>query len=140
MIFHQDYSHAVADLRHLGIRPPCLIKGEQYIPIAFYAGCASAPGLRPPRLRATTSRSWRTPGSTRPGTRATGCGTGCPGPEYSVWLPTCQCIGSRIRKVKVGGELLDHAAVAFAQHVQPAGQVVDSGQAGVPGRLSTWSS
>ncbi len=29
----------------LGIRPPCLIKGEQFIPIAFYAGCASAPGV-----------------------------------------------------------------------------------------------
>jgi hypothetical protein len=29
-------------------RPPCLIKGEQYIPVAFYAGCASAPGLADP--------------------------------------------------------------------------------------------
>ncbi len=44
VIFHEDYSRVVADLRHLGVRPPCLIKGEQYIPIAFYAGCASAPG------------------------------------------------------------------------------------------------
>ncbi len=43
VIIHQDYSHAVADLRQLGIHPPCLVRGEQYIPIAFYAGCASAP-------------------------------------------------------------------------------------------------
>ena len=41
--FHHDYTMIVADLRHLGVREPCLIKGEQFIPIAFYAGCASAP-------------------------------------------------------------------------------------------------
>jgi hypothetical protein len=41
--FFDDYTRIVTDLRHLGIRPPCLIKGEQDIPIAFYAGCASAP-------------------------------------------------------------------------------------------------
>jgi hypothetical protein len=46
--FHDDYTRIVADLRGLGVRPPCLIKGEQYIPIAFYAGCASAPGLADP--------------------------------------------------------------------------------------------
>ena len=44
VISHEEYTHVVADLRHLGIRPPCLVKGEQYIPIAFYAGCASGPG------------------------------------------------------------------------------------------------
>ncbi len=41
--FHRDYQRIAADLRHLGIRPPCLIKGQQYIPIAYLAGCASAP-------------------------------------------------------------------------------------------------
>ena len=41
--FHNDYTRIVADLRRLGVHPPCLIKGEQFIPIAFYAGCASAP-------------------------------------------------------------------------------------------------
>jgi hypothetical protein len=41
--YFDDYTRIAADLRDLGIRPPCLIKGEQYIPIAFYAGCASAP-------------------------------------------------------------------------------------------------
>ena len=40
--FHRDYQRIAAELRHLGVRPPCLIKGEQCIPVAFYAGCASA--------------------------------------------------------------------------------------------------
>ena len=70
--FHDDYARIVADLRGLGIRSPCLIKGEQFIPIAFYAGCASAPspagiphpgrvavleypGVRPPRY----ARHWQ---------------------------------------------------------------------------------
>jgi hypothetical protein len=70
--FHDDYARIVADLRRLGIRSPCLIKGEQFIPIAFYAGCASAPspagiphpdqvavlenpGVRPPRY----ARHWQ---------------------------------------------------------------------------------
>jgi hypothetical protein len=41
--FFGDYTRIVADLRHLGIHPPCLIKGEQDIPVAYDAGCASAP-------------------------------------------------------------------------------------------------
>jgi hypothetical protein len=41
--FFGDYTRITADLRALGIRPPCLIKGKQDIPVAFYAGCASAP-------------------------------------------------------------------------------------------------
>lgn len=45
---HDDYTRIVVDLRGLGVRPPCLIKGEQDIPVAFYAGCASAPGLGDP--------------------------------------------------------------------------------------------
>jgi hypothetical protein len=43
--FLGDYTRIAADLRVLGVRPPCLIKGDQFIPIAFYAGCASAPGV-----------------------------------------------------------------------------------------------
>jgi hypothetical protein len=44
--FFGDYTRIAADLHHLGVRPPCLVKGEQDIPIAFYAGCASAPSIR----------------------------------------------------------------------------------------------
>ncbi len=40
---HSDYAKVAADLRQLGIKAPCLINGAQEIPVAFYAGCASAP-------------------------------------------------------------------------------------------------
>jgi hypothetical protein len=40
---HKDYAKIAADLRQLGVRPPCLINGAQRIPVAFYAGCASTP-------------------------------------------------------------------------------------------------
>lgn len=43
--FLGDYTRIADDLHGLGVRPPCLIKGDQDIPIAFYAGCASAPGV-----------------------------------------------------------------------------------------------
>ncbi len=46
--FHDDYTRIAAVLARHGMRPPCLVEGVQYIPIAFYAGCAStgrpAPG------------------------------------------------------------------------------------------------
>lgn len=38
----RDWDRAAADLRRLGVRPPCLLTGHQAIPIAYYAGCASA--------------------------------------------------------------------------------------------------
>ena len=40
--FHDDYTRIAAALAARGVRPPCLVQGVQYIPIAFYAGCASA--------------------------------------------------------------------------------------------------
>jgi len=40
--FHDDYTRIATALAADGVRPPCLIQGVQYIPIAFYAGCASA--------------------------------------------------------------------------------------------------
>jgi hypothetical protein len=43
--FFGDYDRIAGDLRSLGIRPPCMVKGVQDIPVAFYADCASAPGL-----------------------------------------------------------------------------------------------
>jgi hypothetical protein len=46
--FHDDYTRIAAELAVRGVRPPCLIQGVQYIPIALVAGCAStgtaAPG------------------------------------------------------------------------------------------------
>lgn len=48
--FFGDYTRIAADLHKLGIRQPCLVKGEQNIPVAFYAGCTSAGSLRSARL------------------------------------------------------------------------------------------
>jgi len=45
--FHDDYTRIVAELAAHGVRPPCLIAGVQYIPIAFYAGCASTGSAAP---------------------------------------------------------------------------------------------
>jgi hypothetical protein len=45
--FHDDYTRIAASLAGRGVRPPCLIGGVQYIPIAFDAGCASAGSARP---------------------------------------------------------------------------------------------
>ena len=67
--FHDDYTRIATALAARGVRPPCLISGVQYIPIAFYAGCASAgtaapgdhvallvpSGRRPPSY----ARDWR---------------------------------------------------------------------------------
>jgi len=64
--FHDDYTIIATRLARLGVRPPCLVKGIQYIPIAYYAGCASTgsrgtpvlligTGSRPPSY----ARHWR---------------------------------------------------------------------------------
>ncbi|MGW0828844.1 hypothetical protein [Streptomyces prunicolor] len=39
---HRDWSRTAAELHRLGVREPCLLTGQDAIPIAFYAGCASA--------------------------------------------------------------------------------------------------
>jgi hypothetical protein len=39
--FHDDYTVIATRLHQLGVRPPCLVSGVQYIPIAYYTGCAS---------------------------------------------------------------------------------------------------
>lgn len=36
------YQRAAADLRQLGLRPPCLVTGPRALPIGYAAGCASA--------------------------------------------------------------------------------------------------
>ncbi|MDN5381420.1 hypothetical protein QEP66_04765 [Streptomyces sp. LB8] len=36
------WAATAADLHRLGVRPPCLLTGEEAIPIAFYTGCGSA--------------------------------------------------------------------------------------------------
>ncbi|MFJ5530717.1 hypothetical protein [Streptomyces sp. NPDC093261] len=36
------WSRTAAELHRLGVRPPCLLTGNESVPIAFYAGCSSA--------------------------------------------------------------------------------------------------
>ncbi|WKX68852.1 hypothetical protein [Streptomyces sp. XD-27] len=36
------YQRAAADLRELGLRPPCLVTGYRALPVSYAAGCASA--------------------------------------------------------------------------------------------------
>ncbi|GGN92454.1 hypothetical protein GCM10011579_090350 [Streptomyces albiflavescens] len=39
---HRAWAATAAELHRLGVRPPCLLTGDEAIPIAYYAGCASA--------------------------------------------------------------------------------------------------
>ncbi|GAB1325905.1 hypothetical protein [Streptomyces sennicomposti] len=39
---HREWDRTAAELHRLGVRPPCLLTGDNAIPIAFYTGCASA--------------------------------------------------------------------------------------------------
>ena len=61
--FHDDYTRIAAALAARGVRPPCLIQGVQYIPIAFYAGCASAGTPAPGQHVALLVQSGRRPPS-----------------------------------------------------------------------------
>ncbi|MBK3624595.1 hypothetical protein JHN59_07000 [Streptomyces sp. MBT49] len=39
---HREWASVAAGLHRLGVRPPCLVTGANDVPIAVYAGCASA--------------------------------------------------------------------------------------------------
>lgn len=39
---HRAWSRTAAELHRLGVRPPCLLTGNEAVPIAFYTGCSSA--------------------------------------------------------------------------------------------------
>ncbi|TWV55655.1 hypothetical protein FRZ03_06730 [Streptomyces misionensis] len=39
---HRVWSRTAATLHRVGVRAPCLVTGDEALPIAFYAGCASA--------------------------------------------------------------------------------------------------
>jgi hypothetical protein len=54
--FHNDYSAIAARLVAVGVRPPCVVSGVQYIPIAFDTGCASAGSTGRPVLLLPTGR------------------------------------------------------------------------------------
>ncbi|MFD4604525.1 hypothetical protein ACFWPQ_41730 [Streptomyces sp. NPDC058464] len=39
---HREWARVADGLNRLGVRPPCLVTGNNYAPIGYYAGCASA--------------------------------------------------------------------------------------------------
>ncbi|MEW2620380.1 hypothetical protein [Streptomyces sp. NPDC048106] len=39
---HRAWSRTAATLHRLGVRAPCLVTGDEALPVAFYAGCSSA--------------------------------------------------------------------------------------------------
>jgi hypothetical protein len=59
---HRAWAHTAAALHRLGVRPPCVLTGDQALPIAFLAGCSSAATSGPnanttaARLAATARR------------------------------------------------------------------------------------
>jgi hypothetical protein len=61
--FHDDYARIAAEVAARGVRPPCLIQGVQYIPIAYDAGCASAGAATREVAAAVIVRSGRRPPS-----------------------------------------------------------------------------
>ncbi len=38
---HRELTAAAAELHRLGVRPPCVVTGDQFVPVAYYAGCSS---------------------------------------------------------------------------------------------------
>jgi hypothetical protein len=79
--FHDDYARIAAELAARGVRPPCLIQGVQYIPIAYDAGCASAGAAGQDVAAAVIVRSGRRP------------------PSYARNWHAYQITGTRILKV-----------------------------------------
>ncbi|MEV8313924.1 hypothetical protein AB0Q95_07095 [Streptomyces sp. NPDC059900] len=38
----EQWARTASELHRLGVRPPCVVTGQEALPIAFYAGCSSA--------------------------------------------------------------------------------------------------
>lgn len=57
-----EFAAAAGELHRLGVRPPCVVSGENAVPIAYYAGCASRQtaghdaSITPEALRALARR------------------------------------------------------------------------------------
>ncbi|MEU3841387.1 hypothetical protein AB0E88_15315 [Streptomyces sp. NPDC028635] len=56
---HRAWARTAAELHRLGVRPPCLVTGHEALPIAYYAGCASA-ATSGPNANATAAGITRT--------------------------------------------------------------------------------
>ncbi|MFF2511126.1 hypothetical protein [Streptomyces sp. NPDC058086] len=40
-VSHQDWADTATQLHRLGVKPPCMLTGNEDVPIAFYTGCSS---------------------------------------------------------------------------------------------------
>ncbi|MFF9817418.1 hypothetical protein [Streptomyces sp. NPDC014006] len=56
---HRAWARTAAELHRLGVHPPCLVTGHEALPIAYYAGCASA-ATSGPNANATAAGITRT--------------------------------------------------------------------------------
>jgi hypothetical protein len=65
-VYFGDFQRIATDLNRLGVREPCLIKGGQYIPIAYYAGCNSEGPVSASREKTNHVAYLRLAGSTLP--------------------------------------------------------------------------
>ncbi|MCL6730992.1 hypothetical protein [Streptomyces neyagawaensis] len=89
---HRGWDRVATDLRRLGVRPPCLLTGDYAIPIAFYAGCASA-AVRGNNANITRGGILRT--AERVPVAALVAGDGAP-PDYARSWPAHEVAGFRL--------------------------------------------
>ncbi|WP_369362577.1 hypothetical protein AB5L52_03350 [Streptomyces sp. CG4] len=89
---HRAWSRTASDLHRLGVRPPCLLTGDDAIPVAFYTGCSSA-ATDGPNANSTadriagTARSMPVATLVPPGTRP---------PSYARDWPSALLDGQRL--------------------------------------------
>ncbi|MFD1658710.1 hypothetical protein ACFSL4_10925 [Streptomyces caeni] len=93
------WSRTAAELHRLGVRPPCLLTGNEALPIAFYTGCSSA-ATSGSNANTTTAGIVRT-ARLKP-TAHLGTPTGRP-PAYARDWPVHSFEGIRIRVAPVAG-------------------------------------
>ncbi|MFF7390813.1 hypothetical protein ACFZAE_20545 [Streptomyces scabiei] len=103
--FHRDWDRVAAELRRLGVRPPCLLTGDYAIPIAYYAGCSSG---HTSGNNANITRD----GILRTADRMPVAALVAPGggpPEYARGWPAREVAGFRLHMAPPGGRALTGA-------------------------------
>ncbi|MEU0335087.1 hypothetical protein [Streptomyces sp. NPDC006193] len=96
---HRAWARTAAELHRLGVRPPCLLTGHEALPIAFYAGCASAATSGP---NANTTAAGIA-GTARLTPVATLVRTGAEPPGYTRGWPSARLDAVRLYYVVPGG-------------------------------------
>ncbi|WP_443043264.1 hypothetical protein [Streptomyces sp. HM190] len=94
----RDWDRVAAGLHRLGVRPPCLLTGDNAIPIGFYAGCSSA-AVRGNNANITRAGILRTAERVPVATLVAGDG---PPPEYARSWPAHEVAGFRLHVAPTG--------------------------------------